>query len=83
MKTGVLIAIIAAIPPTLAAILGYRANARALRRSIGTPPGVPLTRIVERLEHKIDRLAEGQTVVRERLARLEGEREAEGRRAHG
>lgn len=80
MKAGVLIAVIAAFPPTLAAVLGYLANSRNIRRAVGAPPGVPLARIVERLEQKIDLLAEGQTVVRERLARLEGEQSAHASR---
>jgi hypothetical protein len=43
-------------------------------------PGIPLSRVLERvetkvdrIEDKLDRLAEGQTAVRERLARIEGE----------
>lgn len=74
MRITVLVAIIAAFPPTLAALLGYLANSRSIRRSIGAPPGVPLARIVERLEGKVDGLAEGQAAIRERLARLEGAR---------
>jgi len=72
------IALIAATPPTVAAILGFLANRRSLRRSVGTPPGIPLSRAIERVESKVDRLdakieglGEGQAVVRERLARLE------------
>jgi hypothetical protein len=66
---------IAGLPPTLAAILGYVANSRSIRRSVGAPPGVPLAKIVERVEEKIDGLTEGQSEMRERLARLEGARE--------
>ena len=72
MQGDVVVAAIAAGPPTLAAILVYLANNRSLRRSVGAPPGVPLARVVERLEGKVDGLVEGQAVVRERLARLEG-----------
>jgi hypothetical protein len=74
------IAVIAAVPPTLAAILGFLANRRSLRRSIGGNPGVPLASVmqrtetkIDRIDAKVDRLAEGQAQVRERLARLEGE----------
>lgn len=81
MSEGVMIALIAATPPAIAAILGYLANRRSLRRSVGAPPGIPLTRVVERVEGKvdrldtkIDRLAEAQTGIRERLARVEGSR---------
>jgi hypothetical protein len=81
VSDGVMIALIAATPPAIAAILGYLANRHSLRRSVGAPPGVPLMRVVERVEGKvdrldtkIDRLAEAQTGIRERLARVEGSR---------
>ncbi|MFN2613298.1 MAG: hypothetical protein ABR552_00585 [Actinomycetota bacterium] len=72
MRAAVIVAIIAAAPPTLAAVLGYLENNRSLRKSVGNAPGVPLARSLERLEAKVDRLIEGQAVVRERLAKLEG-----------
>src|SRR5919106_4681683 len=37
MSEHVLTALIAATPPTVAAVLGYLANRRSLRRSVGTP----------------------------------------------
>lgn len=72
MSSEILVAMIAGLPPTLAAVLAYVANSRSIRRSVGAPPGVPLARLIERLEEKVDRLTEGQAGVRERLARLEG-----------
>jgi len=72
VKAGIVIALIAALPPTLAAVLGYLASIRSIRRSVGATPGMPLSRALERLDAKVDRLIEGQAVVRERLARLEG-----------
>ena len=72
MKAGIVIALIAAVPPTLAAVLGYVASIRSIRRSVGATPGMPLARALERLDAKVDRLIEGQAAVRERLARLEG-----------
>ena len=72
MSETILVAVIAAGPPTLAAILGYRANSRSLKRTVGEPQGVPLTTIVERLDTKVDKLVDGQASIRERLARLEG-----------
>lgn len=72
MRTGIVIALIAALPPTLAAVLGYIASIRSIRRSVGATPGMPLGRALERLDAKVDRLVEGQAAVRERLARLEG-----------
>ncbi len=74
MSDPIVVAAIAAGPPTLAAILGYLANNRSLKRTVGEPQGVPLNTIVERLDAKVDKLADGQTAVRERLARIEGER---------
>lgn len=72
MRAGIVIALIAAFPPTLAAILGYLANSRSIRRAVGEPQGVPLITVVERLDGKLDKLADGQAAIRERLARLEG-----------
>lgn len=85
MSEGIVIALIAATPPSIAAILGYLANRRSLRRSVGTSPGVPLTKVLERLETrfegrfdrveaKLDRAADQQVRMRERIARLEVER---------
>lgn len=78
MSEAVTVALIAAVPPSAAAVLGYLANRRSLKRSVGVRPGVPLTRVLDRVEAKIDRiddkvdrLAEGQAAVRERLARIE------------
>lgn len=85
MSSEVVVAIIAAGPPTVAAVLSYVASQRSLKRSIGDNPGMPLHRVLvrmesrfesrfDRIESKIDRVAEGQTATRERLARLEAER---------
>jgi hypothetical protein len=74
LSSDAVVAVIAAGPPTLAAILGYLANHRSIRRSVGSPPGMPLARVIERVEDKIDRLSEGQAAIRERLANLEGRR---------
>ena len=65
-------AVIAAIPGCLAALLAYLSR-RSLRRSIGNPSSVPLTTIVEGLDAKLEKLVDGQTEIRERLARIEGE----------
>jgi hypothetical protein len=72
MKANIIVAVIAALPPTFAALLAYLAGSRSLRRSVGTAPGVPLTRLLERLDEKVDRLVEGQSAIRERLAKFEG-----------
>lgn len=72
MKTSVLVALVAAFPPTLAAVLSYVASSRSIRRRVGEPTSVPLSQIVERIEAKVDAILESQVSVRERLARLEG-----------
>lgn len=71
VSTELWIAVIAALPPTLAAIVGYLGNRRSIRRSLGNSPGIPLTKVVARIESKVDALTEGQAAIRERLARLE------------
>lgn len=87
MSSEVLVAIIAAGPPTLGALLSYVASKRSLRRSIGDNPGVPLREALtqmerrfetrfDRVESKLDRVTEGATQVRERLARLDAARDA-------
>ena len=72
MSPEVLIAVIAGLPPTLAAVLGYLGNRRAIRRSLGNSPTIPLSKVIGRIESKVDQLVEGQAAIRERLARLEG-----------
>jgi hypothetical protein len=74
----ILVAVITGGPPTLAAVLSYVASRRSLRRSVGEPQGIPLTRVLERMEAKLDhvenrldRLIEEQGGTRERLAALE------------
>ena len=81
MRTAVIVALVAAFPPTLAAILSYLASSRNLRKRVGDSSSVPLSQIVERIEVKVDSLLESQTGVRERLARLEGR--VEVRAPHG
>lgn len=73
MTRTVVVALIAAVPWCLAAIFAFLGN-RSLKRSIGYPTSIPLSRVVEGVSLKIDRLFDGQTEIREHLARLEGER---------
>ncbi len=80
MSEEVITALIAATPPTIAAVLGYLATKRSLRRSVGTSPGLPLAKVIERVDvkvdrvdSKVDRVIDGQAQIRERLARLEGD----------
>lgn len=80
MSSEMLVAVIAAGPPTLAAVLSYVASRRSLRRSVGDPQGVPLKRVLERVETKLDHvedrldhLIDEQGGTRERLAALEAQ----------
>lgn len=54
MSEQILIAVIAAAPPSVAAVLGYIANRRALKRSVGASPGVPLAKLLERMDVRFD-----------------------------
>lgn len=71
MTEAVIIASIAATPGVLAAALRYFNN-RSLRRQTATAKAVPLGRLLEQLDRKVDRLGDGLTDLRERVARLEG-----------
>ena len=72
MKAGILIALIAAFPPTLAAVLGYLASSRSLRRTVGVAQDLPLTHVVDRLEVQIQEVHHTTSEIAQRLARLEG-----------
>lgn len=75
VKTGILIALIAliaAFPPTLAAILSYLASSRSLRRTVGAAQEVPLTRVVDRLQAQVEQVHQTTSQIAQRLARLEG-----------
>ncbi|MGH2728214.1 MAG: hypothetical protein ACRDKS_14695 [Actinomycetota bacterium] len=74
MRVAVVVAFIAAFPPTLAAILSFLAGRRALRRAVGEPTNEPVITLLLRLEEKVDRLTDGQALVRERVARVESDR---------
>lgn len=71
MSEAVLIAAIAAVPPTVAAVLSFASN-RSVRRSIATQGDVPIGALVERLEHRVESLGDGLAEVARRAARLEG-----------
>lgn len=71
MNDAVIVATIAALPPTLAAVLSFAAN-RSVRRSIATQGDAPIGAIVERLEHQVETLASGVGEINRRVARLEG-----------
>ena len=78
MRTAVLAAVIAAIPPTLAAVLTFF-QARAANRRAAEHDALGLARVVGemqgavvRIEATVERVDEGVADLRERVARLEG-----------
>jgi len=68
---AIVIAVIAATPGVLGAVLGYL-NSRSIRRQTATENAVPLGRLLEQLDRKVDRLTDNVVDLRERVARLEG-----------
>jgi len=68
---AIVVAAIAAIPGILGAIVGYL-NSRSIRRQTATENAVPLGRLLEQLDRKVDRLTDNVVDLRERVARLEG-----------
>jgi hypothetical protein len=58
VSTEVVVTVIASIPPTLAAVLGYIVNRRSLRRSIGGPTETPLPDALRAIDTTVDRLFE-------------------------
>ena len=71
MRTEVLLALIAAVPPTLAAVLAFLSS-RSVRRSIATPGQVPIGPLVERLQGQVDHIERSIEDIANRLAHLEG-----------
>lgn len=68
MSEGVIVAVIGAAAAALGSILSYLAS--RLTKTLESIDGR-----ISRVEGKIDNLAEGQTQIRERLARMEGQRD--------
>lgn len=71
MNEAATVALIAAVPPTLAAILSFASN-RSVRRQVATKGDAPIGALVERLERQLDGLASGVGEINQRVARLEG-----------
>ncbi len=71
MSEAATVALIAALPPTLAAVLSFASN-RSVRRSIATQGDAPIGVLVERLERQLDTLTAGVGEINQRVARLEG-----------
>jgi predicted nuclease with TOPRIM domain len=65
------VAVIAAVPPTLAAVLAFF-QSRSVRRQVATKGEAPIGAVVERLERRVERLGEEVSGLVDRLAHLEG-----------
>ncbi len=71
MRTEVVVALIASIPPTLAAVLAFLTS-RSVRQSIATAGEIPIGALVERLQRQVDALEKSVGQLVGRLAHLEG-----------
>jgi hypothetical protein len=71
MRDAVLIALIAAVPPTLAAVLAFLTS-RSVRRQVATGGEAPIGLVVERLERTVEGLDQAVAGIADRLAHLEG-----------
>jgi hypothetical protein len=71
MSIEIAVALIAALPPTLAALLAFL-QSRSVRRQVATSGKAPIGAVVERLERRVERLDEKMSGVADRLAHLEG-----------
>lgn len=71
MNEALAIALIAATPPTLAAVLSFASN-RSVRRQVATSGDAPIGALVERLERRVETIAGGVEETNRRVARLEG-----------
>lgn len=70
MTLEITIALIAAGPPTLAAILAFLSS-RSVKRSVGPTNGIPLGVAVQSLDGKLERLSQELERLAERQGRLE------------
>lgn len=71
MRTEVVVAVVAALPPTLAAVLAFLSS-RSVKRSVATAGDAPIGPLVERLQHQLDRVEAELGGIAGRLASLEG-----------
>jgi hypothetical protein len=71
VSTELVVALIAAVPPTLAAVLAF-VSSRSVKRSIATQGKAPIGALVERLQRQVDRVESNVGDIAGRLAHLEG-----------
>lgn len=71
MSDAVVVALVAAVPPTLAAVLAFL-QSRSVRRQVTTRGEAPIGLMVERLERRVEGLDQAVAGIADRLAHLEG-----------
>jgi hypothetical protein len=71
MSIEIAVALIAAVPPTVAAALAFLAS-RSVRRQVATRGEAPIGSVVERLERTVEGLDQAVGGIADRLAHLEG-----------
>ena len=71
MSIEVAVAVIAALPPTLAAALAFLSS-RSVKRSVATTGDAPIGPLVERLERQMDHLGTRVGEIADRISTLEG-----------
>lgn len=71
MNVEIAVAVVAACPPTLAAVLAFL-QSRSVRRQVATKGEAPIGAVVERLERRVERMDEELSGLVDRLAHLEG-----------
>jgi hypothetical protein len=71
VNIDIAVAVVAALPPTLAAVLAFL-QSRSVRRQVATKGQAPIGAVVERLERRVERLDEEVSGIADRLAHMEG-----------
>jgi hypothetical protein len=71
MSAEVVVAVIAAIPPPMAAVLAFLTT-RSVKQLIATVSEIPIGSMVEGLQRQVDALGRRVGTVADRLAHLEG-----------
>lgn len=71
MSIEIAVALIAGVPPTVAAALAFLAS-RSVRRQVATHGEAPIGSVVERLERRVEELDQVVGGIADRLAHLEG-----------
>ncbi|MGH2656811.1 MAG: hypothetical protein ACRDIZ_08990 [Actinomycetota bacterium] len=71
MSIEIAVGVIAAFPPTLAAVLAFF-QSRSVRRQVETGGEAPIGAVVKRLERRVEHLDVSVASIADRLAHMEG-----------